>query len=58
MIYQSKLTDIFAIDSIVATLKGDAMIPYMRVAVYSFVQLAFTVPVPILSGMAIHLELA
>ena len=50
MIYQSKLADILAIDTVVPTLETHTMIPYMSVSIYRLVQL--TIPV-----MAIHLEL-
>ena len=50
MIYQTKLADILAIDSIVPTLKPNAVIPHISMTVYGLVQL--TIPV-----IAIHLEL-
>ena len=50
MIYQTKLADILAIDTIVATLERDTMIPDVSVSIYRFVQ--FTIPV-----IAIQLEL-
>ena len=43
MIYQPKLADILAIDGIVPTLKGNAVIPHMSMTVYGLVQ--FTIPV-------------
>ena len=43
VVYQSKLADIFAIDYIVTTLKGNAVIPDVGMTVYGLVQL--TIPV-------------
>ena len=50
MIYQPKLADILAIDAIVPTLKGNAVIPHRSMTVYRLVQLNITV-------ITIHLEL-
>ena len=50
MVYQPKLADMFTIDNVVTTLKGNAMIPHVSVSVYSLVQLTITV-------IAIQLEL-
>ena len=50
MVYQPKLADMFTIDSVVPTLKRNAMIPHFGVSVYRLVQLTITV-------IAIHLEL-
>ena len=43
MIYQPKLADIFAIDSVVATLKGNAVIPDVSMTIYRLMQ--FTIAV-------------
>ena len=43
MVYESKLADIFAVDSIVPSLDGNAMIPHLSMTVYRLVQ--FTVAV-------------
>ena len=43
MVYQSKLTDIFAIDCIVPSLECDAMIPDRTVSVYRFMQISIAV---------------
>ena len=50
MIYQTKLADILAIEAIVPTLKGNAVIPHISMTLYRLVQ--FTIAV-----IAIHLEL-
>ena len=50
MIYQPKLADIFAIDSGVATLKGNAVIPDVSMTIYRLMQ--FTIAL-----IAIQLEL-
>ena len=50
MIYQTKLADILALDGIVPTLKGNAVIPHRSMTVYCLVQLTITV-------IAIHLKL-
>ena len=50
MIYQPKLADILAIDTIVSPLKTNAVIPDMSVSIYRLVQLTIAV-------IAIQLEL-
>ena len=58
MVYQPELADIFAIDSVVATLKGNAVIPDVSMTIYRLMQLTITVIGIQLELVSFHRRLA